>query len=412
MRAGITILVCFGVMAGSAVWAEDVTALVGQKGVHSVVSFGAKGDGVTDDTKAFQSALKAADKDGGGIAFVPTGDYMIKGHLNIPTGVTLEGVNRVAGTLSTIKGSKLLAVEGRGSEEGKPFIFLNGGATVKGVAIFYPEQDRKEPVPYPWCIAGAEYDCTVIDVFLVNPWNGIDFGTRGGGRHLIQNVYGQPLHTGIFVDNCYDVGRIQNVHFWPFWEGKLMDYTLKNATAFRFGRTDWEYIDNSFCICYKIGFHFIEGKAGPGNAVITNSGPDGCPTGLLVENCQLHAGIAWTNGQFMGPLVVAETNKGPVKFSNTGFWGPGGSTADLKGDGTVTLNACHFGTNQKDKPTIVADCRRFTMIGCDFRDEKNKHIVLGPNVQSAIIMGNQFRTKLKMENNSKGKLEMGLNLED
>ena len=390
--------------------------LADQKGVYSVASFGAKGDGKTDDTEAFQKTLDAVSKDGGGIAFVPTGEYLIKGHLNIPMHVTLEGTIRTPGTLSSFKGSKLLAVEGRGSEEGEPFIFLNSGATIKGVVIYYPEQDRKEPVPYPWCIAGAEQDCSIIDVMLANPWNGVDFGTRPGARHLIRGLYGQPLHTGIFVDSCYDVGRIQDVHFWPFWEGELMKYTMKNATAFKFGRTDWQYIDNSFCICYKIGFHFIEGKAGPGNAVITNSGPDGCPTGVLVEKCQDHAGIAFTNCQFMSGIEIKDTNCGPVKFTNCGFWGFTGTTthADIKGSGYIAFNTCHFilwDYNNDGTPAILADGDRLTVSGCDFMTEDKKQIVLGENVIAAVIMGNQMRGGIKVDNKSKGKVEMGLNVD-
>jgi len=405
------LLVVLVLSACTGATADDISALVGQRGIYSVASFGAKGDGVTDDTAAFQKALDAASKDGGGIAFVPTGDYLIKGHLNVPTGVTLEGTLRAPGTLNSFKGSKLLAVEGRGSEKGEPFIFLNTAATIKGVVILYPEQDRKVPVPYPWCIAGAEYDCAVIDVMLANPWNGINFGTRGNGRQLIQNVYGQPLNIGIFVDHCFDVTRIQNVHFWPFWEGELMKYTQKNSTAFKFVRTDWQYVDNCFCICYKVGFQFSEGSSGPGNAVITNSGADGCPTGVLVEKIQPWSGLSFVNCQFMGVVVVTDTSNGPVKFANCAFFGGKGPYMDLKGLGTVTVSGCHFNKHPGDDPVIRADCRRLNVSGCDFMDDGKTQVALGANVFGAAIVGNNMRGGLKIDNKSKGKVEIGLNTE-
>ena len=42
------------------------------------------GDGSTHDTAAFQQALDTVGKAGGGIVFVPTGNYRIEGHLSVP----------------------------------------------------------------------------------------------------------------------------------------------------------------------------------------------------------------------------------------------------------------------------------------------------------------------------------------
>lgn len=49
------------------------------RGPVSVKDFGAVGDGVADDTKAFQSAVTALQKAGGGTLLIPTGAYLLKG---------------------------------------------------------------------------------------------------------------------------------------------------------------------------------------------------------------------------------------------------------------------------------------------------------------------------------------------
>lgn len=49
--------------------------------------FGAKGDGVTDDTVAIQAAINTSS----GIVFFPKGTYLISGTLNVPNGTTLQG---------------------------------------------------------------------------------------------------------------------------------------------------------------------------------------------------------------------------------------------------------------------------------------------------------------------------------
>ena len=393
--------------------------LVGQKGVYSVTTFGAKGDGKTDDTAAFQKALVAAGKVGGGIVFVPTGNYLIKTHIELPEAVTLEGVFKAPTARTANKGSTLLAVEGRGKDSGNPFIFLRSDSCVKGITVLYPEQDKKNPVPYPWCIGGAGDNCSIIDVLLVNPWQAVDFGTAPCGRHLIRGLYAQPLHKGIFVDKCFDVGRIEDVHLWPFWLANedMQKFQTSQATAFIFGRTDWEYVSNCFAIWYKVGFQFTEFKDGPGNVILSTSGSDIGPTAVLVESSQGHAGIVFTNCQFMTHIEVKETNTGPVKFNNCGYWGiPGTKThATIRGGGHVFFNECHFnGWDQagEGEPCIFADGNGLTVSGCDFMDEGKKQIVLGPNSKASVIMGNRLRGGAKIENQGKGKPEIGLNVEE
>ena len=85
---------------------------------------------------------------------------------------------------------------------------------------------------YPWTIRGSGDDCTVMNLFLVNSYLGIDMGTLPAGRHLIENVYGNPLKIGIFVDNCFDVGRIRHIHFWNFWCGAALIDCLLNDYFF------------------------------------------------------------------------------------------------------------------------------------------------------------------------------------
>ena len=398
--------------------ASAETPPVGEKGVYSVTRFGAKGDGTTDDTSAFQKALDAASKDDGGIVFVPTGNYLIKTHLSIPEHVALQGVFTAPPTGAQMKGSTLLAVEGKGNPDGTPFIFLHTNSTLKGLTIFYPEQDKAKIVPYPWCIRGQGDDCAVRECLLVNPWMAIDFGTHPCGRHFIREVWAHPLHKGIFVDQCYDIGRIEDVHLWPFWkaDSEMQAFLEKQAAAFIFGRTDWEYVNNCFAIWYKVGFQFGDFGHGPGNVIINTAGADIGPTAVLVENTQGHAGVVFTNCQFMAGIEVKETNTGPVKFSNCGFWAIPTTTtqADIRGSGHVFFNQCHFASWDqagKGSPAIMANGNGLTVNGCDFMEAK-KAIVLGPDSKATIIMGSRFRGGMQVENNSKGKVEMGLNVEE
>ncbi|MBI4558298.1 MAG: hypothetical protein HY706_12010, partial [Candidatus Hydrogenedentes bacterium] len=173
--------------------------------------FGVAGDGKTDITASLQQALNACKDQGGGGVQLAQGTFIVRGHLLIPDNVTLAGVFTAPTAWTEGKGTSLYAYEGHGSEEGTPFITLGANAVLKGLTIYYPEQTGDTVVPYPWCIAGGGGDnVTVQDCLLVNPYQAIDLGTRPSGRHFISRVYGCPLRKGIFVDQCYVVGRIEN----------------------------------------------------------------------------------------------------------------------------------------------------------------------------------------------------------
>ncbi|MEI7635234.1 MAG: glycosyl hydrolase family 28-related protein [bacterium] len=413
-----------------------------------VRKFGAKGDGKADDTTAIQRAMETQGAMGGGVAHLPAGHYLVKSHLNIPSAVTLEGIwqapptanryTRATGTHTTISlltGSVLLAVEGAGQENGAPFITLNPNSVLKGVTIFYPEQKKTNPpIAYPWTVQTAGCDnISIIDVLMINPYQAVDFGTKVVGRHFIRNLYGQPLRRGLFIDLCLDIGRIENIHFWPFWtvadgeNSPTWKYMKEHGEAFIFGRSDWEYVTNCFAISYKTGFHFLANKrtdvyAGGGNYLLTQSGADCCKTALLVDDTQGHSGISFSNSQIYGDIIINDANRGKVSFTACNLFGSmdgagGFATARIDGKGRVTFSNCEFYCiDPKNKANTMLDCRggRISVIGCDFINPDRETIKLGPDVISAIIANNEFRGKANISNQAtrKDKVAISGNIEE
>ncbi|MBC7326568.1 hypothetical protein H5T87_00435 [bacterium] len=392
-----------------------------QAGMFNVKDFGAKGDGTTDDTKAFQAALDACGEAGGGIVFAPTGNYLIKGHLSIPPYVTLEGVWRAPSTWSQYKGTTLLAVEGEGEENGTPFITLHTSSTLKGVTIFYPNQKADNIRPYPWTIRGRGDNCSVIDVLIVNPYQAVDFGTYPCGRHYVRGLYAQPLRKGLYIDQCYDIGRVENVHFWPFWtwddKSGIRDYLWKNGEAFIIGRTDWEYVYNTFCFGYKIGYRFIRTKNGVANGNFLGIGADATEIALLVEDCATY-GLLITNGEFVSfagenpiEVVVAPTNTGMLLLQNCAFWGPSNQIAKIEGKGTVSFQNCNFDYWDKDAkglPAIEVLSGDVIVNGCLFNRDAPQ-VYLGKDVRYAVITSNRFTGFSRIINEAKGNVQIGLN---
>jgi hypothetical protein len=400
-----------------------------------VRAFGAKGDGATDDTAAFQTALDSAYQSGGGSVFVPPGRYLVASHLVVPQNVTLEGIFTAPPTTPwrsdtpdgkpQLAGSVLLAVEGAGKPDGTPFIQLSSNATLKGIAVFHPEQrETNPPVAYPWTISSSLHgadNCSIIDVLLVNPYQAVDFGGRATGRHLIRNLNAAPLFRGLFIDHCLDVGRVENVHFWPFWgsTGPASEFRLKEGKAFVIGRTDWQHITNCFCIAYETGFQFLRGCSthpayqGGGNAQILGGGADLCNRAVHVVELQGHSGVRFVNSQLYGDIIVENTNHGPVQFTACGLFGSvtgaqGVALARIEGGGKVSFTDCHIhciDPRNTSRPLIHAKAGRMQVRGCEILDghSARDHVVLEPDVAYAVISDNTSRAPFSVVNNAKGK---------
>ena len=391
---------------------SGAVSLNAQAGLYSVADFGAVGDGETDDLRAFQQALDTAGARGGGVVQVPAAQFLIKGSLRLPKNVTLEGLWRAPQRGAPPEGlSTLLAVSGRGDTEGEPFLRMGENSTLKGLTIFYPEQIKANPpIPYPWTVQadGPTDNLTIRDVTMINPYQAVDLGTYPTGRHYVANLYGYPLFKGIYINQCYDVGRIENIHFWPFWDidpnSPLWEFTKENAVSFIIGKTDGQMGHNLFSIFYKIGMHFI---AGPipregglvdyqaGSGMYSNCYLDVTPCAIQVDAAMPSAGVSFVNSSIMSRVVVGPENRGPVKFTGTGFWATSDlvSHAELEGNGTVFFNSCHFSNWDRLKagaPCIDANVRRLVVTGNDFDTTRRGHVVLrlGQRTRSAVITSN------------------------
>ena len=133
------------------------------------------------------------------------------------------------GTKQLDDGTVLIPTGGRDLPGGcdvnctEAFITIGMNGALRGLVIYHAEQETvNTPVPYPWAIflgdptSGKSADnAAVSDVELLGAWNGV--AAVAAHRHYIARVQGQPLNIGVFVDETYDIGRIEDVHFNPWY---------------------------------------------------------------------------------------------------------------------------------------------------------------------------------------------------
>ena len=250
------------------------------------------------------------------------------------------------------------AYAGRGSQEGTPFILLAGNnAAIAGLVVNYPEWKQTDvpPVPYPPCVESHDTEQRRRHrVLLVSiPTRRIKFVRAA--RHLVRNVTGYPSWRGIFVDECYDIGHIENIHFWPFGltykpDDPYCKWVNTQGVAFELARTDWHYVSNTFCFGYGVGYKFSESKAGSTNGNFLGLGADSCRRAVLVEQAQ-PPGLLITNGEFVGRwgstdsvcVEIGPKVAGKVSLVNCSFWGPIDRCVRMQSPtGQFTASACHF----------------------------------------------------------------------
>ena len=415
-----------------------------RSGTFDVLEFGAPADGTTDCTEAFQRAIDAASEKGG-VVQVPVGRFLFKGHLELKMGVHLAGLNQAPQSWEPATGSILLPTEGRDHEEAAAFLELRSSTSIKGLTIYYPGQHVEDIRPYPWTIQiranpadprAVSFDSTVENVTLVNSYNGIRTGPTENGRHRLFQINGCVLRRGILVEGTGDIGRLENVqfhsHFWAHqafagdWN-KVFSYMQKNLEAFIFGRTDWEYVNNTFVFPAKVGYRFIESPGsdwgGACNGQFSGIGADACDTCVLVESIQPQ-GLLITNGEFnshrvgRATQVVVEKNcSGSIRFVNCGFWGPVHHNAVLSGPAFVSFSDCYFSNDNHQDPgyAIVAEAGKLQVQNCTFdaRSQQRKpgnawaqadvrqqpgSVQLKPGVRHAILRGNNGYYGVKIQN--------------
>jgi hypothetical protein len=356
---------------------------------------GVKADGVTDDTAALQAALDAKAKEGGRLS-LPAGKYLVKGNLKIPAGVALEGVANSPVYNKPLTGTVILATGGRDKEDAPPLFEMGDSTSATGVTIYYPEQRADNIRPYPWTFRLAGCDNTVENVTLINSYNAIQVGhgMQWNVRHRIRSVYGCALRRGVVVDGCSDVGRIDNVHFHGHWwwdkelgggsdnpdgsYGLVNRYLMDNFEAFTFGRTDWEYVTNSFIFIAKTGYRFVKTDKGAASCQMVGVGADAVQTSVIVDGIVSWWTLIITNGQFasdgrdttaVGVLINGNDDPaatGPVRLVNCSILAPRGVVSHTSS--MVSLSECYLNTwgGATDKPLIEADNGKLRVRGCSF----------------------------------------------
>ena len=174
---------------------------------------------------------------------------------------------------------------------------------------------------------------------------------------------------------------------------------MDNGEAFIFGRTDWQYVLNTFCFGYHVGYKFVESKAGVCNGNFLGIGADDCQRAVLVEQ-SAPMGLLITNGEFVsfhGPdptmVEVAPDPCGQRPFRELRVLGPLQSDCPSGGKGHRGLQRLHVRPVGQAAGRTRTRCRS-TAAPCwsavASSAQAKPHVSLGEAVRRAVITGNVF----------------------
>lgn len=339
--------------------ARDVLYVVTDK------QWGANGHDKQDDTPALQKALDQAGQEGGGIVFVPAGNYILRGRLSVPSGVELRGVHDVPHHTRG-DGSLLHVYPDTG---GEPTITVQARAGLRGLSFNYPDQSMRDVKDYPFLIQGRGDDLYVMHVNCANAYRFLDLMTFPCHRHYVDYLSGSPLRVGIAVGGGSEQGEVRNTqfnpHYWnrcdksnPFFAnstnggvksgtgGMLWTYQKENMDAMVVGHCRQELLFQNFVFGSLYGIHFTqqEGK-GPEDCVVHGHGTDGSKIGVFFD--QGRGRIDLINSQL---VAMSSENKIAIKLGkdfdatarliNTLVWGSPDILAQVD-NGELWLQGLH-----------------------------------------------------------------------
>ena len=241
------------------------SGLLADRPVH-VRDYGAIGNGVVDDGPAIQAAVNALKLAGGGILQFGPRIYRIASPVVI-NGVTVvlqgagftEGPNEGNGTW--------LRIDQTGFT---PFTFsgtMARGSIVRDIAIRQYHASPSAtwaPTDYDYvfrvqdCLGAVDFE----NVYLVAVNRGI--WCDNSGRMSIKRLRGQVFTRGVEVDRCYDICRLEHVHFWTFQtnDTNILTWQQNNQDALVFRKVDGVFLDDIFVLGARSTLRFSSSASG------------------------------------------------------------------------------------------------------------------------------------------------------
>ena len=336
--------------------------------VANVLSYGAKGDGVTDCTNAFRTAVAT-----GKNVYVPAGNYLLKDSVTLSTqGQKIFGDGRY---LSSIKINTSFNLSSIG-------VFISNAIGIEyadlGISFTQPDTNLLSGMTqYPAAISGIGQPGQCIRrCFIFAAWNAVDWRDNCG-QSIVEDLTYSHFNIGIWLDGSTDSIQLDGLHCWPanLTANQIQVMGGSQAIGVNSGRCDDLKISNSL---FYVGtalnlFTGSRTNAGTTFGEVTTTDFD-TYNGIFISAGQLSVSACFFSIGIATAQCISQTG-GFLKLSSCEFEAAVQTANPMvqmtgAGSGFMKLAACMFRTTGDMQVTSVSstgNTNTMTIVGCDFQ---------------------------------------------
>ncbi|MHB8974294.1 MAG: glycosyl hydrolase family 28-related protein [Pirellulaceae bacterium] len=335
------------------------TANAEPRAEYNVRDFGAVGDGVTDDSTAFQTAIDEAYLAGGGLVVVPGSieGYALAKPLLIRPNVTLKGFHagpadahilalcdanldaKTPSPVSPVPGGLLI------KQDKYPAITLAHNSGITGLTFSYPEQvpysgEKIRVYPPLMQIKGVGHDVRVPgvprthgiendgpisgrsvairDIGAINAYHILDMSGdnpifRQVAQITVSGLWGYPLSVGLSIQNSLDTISLHNIQFRPSFFGGACEQITKSSIGFAIGKSDGLVMSDVLVFGLAVGVlhRCTEGSMGAFSVRVSNANIEAMIP-IWFDSCAVDDQIQYVNSFLFHTTFAAKPQPGDV----------------------------------------------------------------------------------------------------
>jgi hypothetical protein len=351
----------------------------------NVKSYGATGNGATDDTLAFKNAMAAAVAGKNNGIYVPMGQYVISSTLTLSN---LEMVGKFSGgwpadsmPMPTLLIHQLTA----------PGLILQEGASVHGVSIDY--SDGTPTTTNAPAISLQGEGITLESLRIQYPYDGITTPVSAApNRARFTDIFiVQPTHIGVQISKCVDYVQMQHVEVW-------CDEAFSTGPGFNLGSIAGGSFNGLVAYQCSPGIQIYEDSS-PGGGTFTgnlvNCCTDASTTGLnIIGDNQVKVTAGDWDCEFWGATVNGTNAEVSIIG---GKWHANSQepimvtqAKNIIIDSDIFYRSTPYGTGWTNNPMVyIENAVTATVNGCQFLPGSTG-LKLAGQVQRAVVVGNSF----------------------